>query len=237
MRSFFLPHHRNAYYSSKAFIESKKYSYLMSRFYSEEDGLMSAELRTKNFYYRHHIKNEILGAWRWLGLLENKEWLCALVFDESKRGLDFGGARGPISSTVDICDRLARDLFGNPTPYRSLDEVEDNSFDYIWSSHTLEHIDEIAPVLDSFRQKLRRDGVVVLHLPSYTCVRWRSTIHRYSDAAGDSSHKHTFCLAEDRNKTEGLDAVTEIDTLAGNHLDLISARMCGDNSIFMILKA
>ena len=97
------------------------------------------------------IRNDILGAWRWLGLYENRELLSSYVFDKSKKGLDFGGARGPISAHVDICDRLDKDLFGRNTKYHSIEEVEDSSFDYIWSSHTLEHLYDVEYILKMFK--------------------------------------------------------------------------------------
>ena len=80
------------------------------------------------------------------------------------------------------------------------------------------------------------NGRVFLHLPSYSCVRWRASVHAYSDSKGDSSHKHTFCLAKDRDKAKGLESVTEIDTLVEKHFEIACATMCGDNSIFIVLN-
>ena len=235
-RSRLVPQRRDDYYSSRAFIESQAYAQMMLKYYGDRDGPMSAEHETKNFYYRHHVMNDILGAWRWLGLYENRELLGRYVFDPSKRGLDFGGARGPISAFVDVCDRLDRDLFGRETKYHRIEETEDDSFDYIWSSHTLEHLDDVEHTMRGFKRKLREDGHLFLHVPSYTCARWRASVHSYADAKGDSSHRHTFCLAVHKESAKGLDSLIEIDALAQKQFEMESAVMCGDNSIFLVLR-
>jgi len=46
-----------------------------------------------------------------------------------------------------------------------LNQVEDHSFDVVFSSHTLEHVDNPYEVLVNLRKKLDKDGILILVLP------------------------------------------------------------------------
>jgi SAM-dependent methyltransferase len=219
---------------NREFVTSPAYAELMMRHYDDAvDGPDSAELRTPNFVYRHFRKRGVLGAWRWLGLYERRERVARYVFSPELTGLDVGGARGPISLSVDLCDRLPRDIFNRPVRYRDLDEVADDSLDYVWSSHTLEHIPDIDDFVARLSGKLKPGGMLMALVPAYTCRRWRSGVHAYADEGGDSSHLYTFALARDEGAA-GLPGYRAIDALIGEHLGVEEAEMVGDNSIFVV---
>ena len=208
------------------FIQSPSYAHVIKAFYTDQDGLDSAQLATYNFRYRHDMYRS-LGAWRWLGVYENRDLISDLVFDSKRRGLDFGGARGTIGHGADVCDLIPMDAYARKTKYKTLRSIPAGIYDYIWSSHTLEHIDNIDATLAEMLTKLKPGGVLVLHLPSWTCRRWQ--------AGRTQEHKHTFCLAVDANRAAGCESLTAIDTLAAKYFDIKQSNYCGDNSIFLVL--
>lgn len=208
-------------------VRSKAYLDIMGRLRRATDGVNSAELRTRNYRYRHGNRG-LLGAWRWLGLLENRDMLIDTFFNH--KVLDFGGARGPISPNADICDIRKNDCTGRDVKYQALDGVPNESYEYVWSSHTLEHIEDIVSTLLGLRDKLEPGGKLILHLPAYTCERWRA------DSFPTIGHRHTFCLSADRDDAWGCKYLVAIDILASQYFTVERAEMCGDNSIFMVLK-
>jgi SAM-dependent methyltransferase len=221
----------------RGFLLSDNYKNLMMRYYdSSVDGQNSAELKTRNFCYRHFKKNVLLGAWRWLGVYEKRDLLCSVVLSPALNGLDLGGARGPISLSVSICDRLDKDIFGRKVTFHSLADIEDESLDFIWSSHVLEHVDSIERVIQEILSKLKKGGKFICHVPAYTCTRWRSGIHTYKDCSGDSSHKYTFYLSADPGikNSEEHNTYLAIDSLVAKYLEIEEAEMVGDNSIFIV---
>jgi SAM-dependent methyltransferase len=219
---------------TRQFIESEDYTRMMMKGFDPEiDGANSAELRTRNFNHRHFKHNRVLGAWRWLGVYENRAVLTDYVFSKGLEGLDLGGARGPISLEVDICDRLEKDIFNRPVRYSNVSQIPEDLLDYVWSSHTLEHIEDLDAFIGSLSTKLKPGGKLITLVPAYTCTRWRAGRHEYADARGASNHLYTFCLAKDTEKT-GLPGCVPIDELIGRHLRIDDATMAGDNSIFIV---
>jgi len=219
---------------TRRFIESGDYSRIMMKHFDpDRDGANSAELRTKNFNYRHFKKNRVLGAWRWLGVYERRSVLADYVFSKSLHGVDLGGARGPVSLEVDICDRLEKDIFGRPVKYSNVNEIPGGSLDYLWSSHTLEHVDDLDGFIRLLSTKLKPEGKLITLVPAYTCTRWRAGRHEYADAHGASDHLYTFCLSGDKEKT-GLPDCQPIDGLIGRYFHIDDAAMAGDNSIFIL---
>jgi len=221
---------------TREYITSTAYSDLMMRHYDPSiDGPESAERLTSNFRFRHFEKNRILGAWRWLGALEHRDLIATSVFDEQLGGLDLGGARGPISPAVEICDRLERDVFGRRVRYREIAEIDDGTLDYIWTSHTLEHIPGLEAFLASLSAKLASGGQLFAMVPAWTCQRWRAGVHSYADSAGTSPHLYTFALEGD-DGASGMDPVVRIDSVIGRSLRVEAATMAGDNSIFVVAR-
>lgn len=221
-------------YLSRKFIMSKEYNSKILKFYSKKDGNNSAELKTLNFKLRHHIENKTLGSWRWLGTFENKELISNYVFSKKLKGIDLGGARGPISLNVDICDHLDKDIFGRKVKYNSISSIENNSIDFIWSSHTLEHIPNLEDELKELSKKVKKGGKIILNLPAYSCKRWRSGLHKYEDIKGDSSHLYTFYLSNDKEiDTKEKEYYLAIDKLIKKYFVIEIAKYVGDNSIFI----
>ena len=94
------------------------------------------------------------------------------------KGVDIGCMKQewafPGARPVDICFKDGYDAFNLP----------DSEYDYIFSSHCLEHIDNWVSVMDYWYNSLKSGGVLFLYLPDYSQVYWRPWNNR--------KHKHIF---------------------------------------------
>lgn len=195
---------------------------------------------TEDYEYRHGIgkyrkmpngKKE-LGAFRWKGIFEHFNYINKFI--KEKKCLDFGGAACPISKSVPVLDLLKDRFDGGRVEYNSFESLDYNP-DFIFSSHCLEHIQDINNILYQMNNHLSNDGVIFLHLPAYSCKRWRPSYHknkRYGD------HVWSFTLSEDNQKIEktDIDKNIEIDVLCKQYFNVTDAKYCGDNSIIIIGK-
>jgi SAM-dependent methyltransferase len=62
--------------------------------------------------------------------------------------------------------------------------VENESQDYVFSSHCLEHIPDYYSALEEWTRVLKKGGVLFLYLPSVSCDYWRP--------ANNRKHCHIF---------------------------------------------
>ncbi len=79
------------------------------------------------------------------------------------RGLDIGAGRWPLPGA----EPIERAFVHNA---QMLPEGE---FDYIFSSHCLEHLGDPVSALEHWKTRLRPSGVLFLYLPSYDMPYWR----------------------------------------------------------------
>lgn len=230
----------NGYYKKKreellneAFLKSDGYHELMtkhsgSNFISFKN---DAETHSPNFMFRHMKFHKILGGWRWKVMWEKREMLLQTIFNSDLRGIDFGGANGPVSLHTEIVDFASHDSFNRPVKYNSFDAL-DFKADFVYSSHTLEHVPNLDEVLAEMKQHLKPKAKLFLHVPAYTCKRWRSGIHtnkKFND------HAWTFHLSSDVPKEELINPHA-FDTTVAKHYTILSAEYVGDNSIFVVAE-
>ena len=218
---------------TKTFLMSSAYDniFLGKADSEEKTGLFldDAEKRTKDFRYRHGKMSRILGCWRWKGLYQHKQKILPILFDKEKRGIDFGGAFGPVSMHTTVVDFAEKDIFHRKIKYKSLQDI-DFTVDYIFSSHTLEHIEALESVFSQMQKILKKGGQLILNLPAYSCKRWRHGVHsnkKFND------HKWTFILAG-TSLEENIPKLLEIDTLIKQYFTISFKTYTGDNSIFII---
>lgn len=121
-----------------------------------------------------------IGAWRWEGIHDNKELVISHIFDQNQVGIDFGGYMGPIGGFTKIID---------PAIDTWLDDIEDNSLDYVFTSHCLEHIKTIKAQVRMMYEKIKNGGKLIILVPSYKKEVWR--------AYYAPDHIHTFMLVGD----------------------------------------
>ncbi|NBG65880.1 methyltransferase domain-containing protein [Acidiluteibacter ferrifornacis] len=230
----------NNYYASKRkelltkkFISSKAYDELMTSYANADftSFVDDAEQRTKNFMFRHMKHHKILGGWRWKGLWQYREQLIPIIFNENIKGIDFGGANGPISLTIPIVDFAKKDSFNRVVKYNSLTEL-DFLVDFIFSSHTLEHIEDLDLIFSQMNEKLNDEGQLIFLVPAYSCKRWNSGVHinkKFND------HAWTFYLS--KNKPDhNFKKLNAFDLSVGRHFDVKVAEYVGDNSIYVLAK-
>lgn len=187
-----------------------------------------AEQETANFIYRHHYLNKILGAWRWKPLFLHKNDLIPIIFNEEHTGIDFGGGGGPVSLDTTIIDLGERDIFNRIIQYHSLVSL-DFKVDYIFSSHVLEHIEDLPLIMSQFHSVLKPDGVLILIIPSYSCNRWRAGLHTSKEY---SDHKWTFKLSDTKLDID-IPNILSIDKLVEEYFEVNIKEYSGDNCIYI----
>ena len=135
---------------------------------------------------------EQMGAWRWMGLKNHREFLLRLM--HKARVMDFGGSAGPISNEAEIVDYAA----DAKAPYDLPGE-----FDLIFTSHTLEHIADIENCVRCLVDKLKLGGWLVAFVPGWKYEPWQ--------AENYATHFQTFYLMQDEIP-DGMDQIwTPID--------------------------
>lgn len=81
-------------------------------------------------------------------------------------GLDIGAGKWPFEGAIPIEDKEEQNAY-------NLDNYEDNSLDYIFSSHCLEHLDRWKDALSLWIRKIKTKGVIFLYLPHESMKMWR----------------------------------------------------------------
>jgi predicted SAM-dependent methyltransferase len=71
---------------------------------------------------------------------------------------------------IDIDPRNQADFVGSVSDMRNV--IEDDSFDAVWSSHCVEHLQDhqVLPALREFRRILRKDGFAVINCPNMDAI-------------------------------------------------------------------
>ena len=82
------------------------------------------------------------------------------------KGLDIGASYWPFPGATAI------DTAYGPGK-TALSDIPEGSQDYVFSSHTLEHIAQWQKALESWVGKLRKGGTLFLYLPHPECWLWR----------------------------------------------------------------
>lgn len=194
--------------------------------------LYDAEPKTNNYNIRHFQLNQKLGGWRWKGIFTYRETFINLIFNDNLKGVDFGGSQRPISSHIDIIDIEDIDYYNRPVKYHKLSEVE-YPIDYIFSSHTLEHIPNLEGVLEEMYESLEEDGILALNLPSYSCKRWWADTGNWM---GGTPHVHTFKLKKTK-VDEDIPKLINIDELLESKgFKIAMAEYAGDNNIIIFAE-
>lgn len=174
--------------------------------------LHDAEQRTESWQRRHSPEAIAqLGVWRWKGIQKH----AARILDAicGKRVIDFGGADGPLGFGSIVVD--------SKSEAKTLDDIA-GQVDVIFTSHTLEHVEDVEGFLTESFHKLLNGGVLIAHVPAWTCERWRAD--RYNNSAQPNGHKHTFDIP----------GLAERFSLSGFDMEL--AEYCGDDSIIIFAR-
>ena len=135
-----------------------------------------------------------------------------------RRMLDFGAGIGTFSrplraqgidvvcveSDVQLAKALIRDGF---TTFRDLDEVPDDSFEFIFTLNVLEHIQDDRACVNRLRTKLKQEGTLLVYVPAFNCL-WTSL---------DDKIKH--CRRYRRSELERLVCSAGLSVLESRYVD------------------
>jgi SAM-dependent methyltransferase len=82
------------------------------------------------------------------------------------RGLDIGAGEWPLDGAIPVENSHAANAY-------NLSAFDDNSLDYIFSSHCLEHLTRWEEALALWIQKIKVGGILFLYLPHESMKMWR----------------------------------------------------------------
>lgn len=200
------------YIITKEYIESEVYKNTMEKYIDEDCNLFRQEENADNWIYRSS-KLLGLGCWKWLSTYRHKTIISSFVFSDGK-GIDFGGHNGPIWGNTEIIDIFP------PKMYRKIEHIKDGELDYIFTSHTLEHIKDLDYTLRELYRVLKEGGYMIVIVPAWNCERWRADQNR-------SGHVWTFDL--------GIHGYTNIEKKIKKSGFIINeAEYTYDNSIYIL---
>lgn len=111
------------------------------------------------------------------------------------KGIDIGCGDDPLDVKIwtNVSDLVPYDL-STTTDAQTLPDLQDNSFDFVYSSHCLEDLEDPYKALSHWLRILKPDGYLVIAVPDeeyYERLLWPS--------AFNPNHKHSFRLAEVSN--------------------------------------
>lgn len=82
------------------------------------------------------------------------------------QGLDIGASYWPLPGSTPI------DTETGPGTANRIENIPENSQNYVFSSHCLEHIENWEEALDVWINKLKQSGILFLYLPHPACKLW-----------------------------------------------------------------
>jgi hypothetical protein len=85
------------------------------------------------------------------------------------QGLDIGASYWPLLGSTPI------DTETGPGIANKIEDIRENSQDYVFSSHCLEHIENWEEALDTWVSKIKLGGVLFLYLPHPSCKLWHKS--------------------------------------------------------------
>lgn len=106
-------------------------------------------------------------------------WAARFVRDEDARIIDFGAGTGLLARLLEMrikkrvqCLEPAENMKVHlpSDTLDSLDELSNESTDFIYSSNVLEHIEDDASIVGEMARVLRPGGRVFLYLPAFLCL-------------------------------------------------------------------
>lgn len=199
---------------TKEYVKSDVYKNTLFKYFDERaHNPFLQEENVINFNYRVY-KLRALGAWRWLSTYRHRDIICDYVFSTKKKGIDFGGHHAPIYGESEIIDIFP------PNMYRKLEDIEDRELDYIYTSHTLEHTEDVDYIIGEFFRILKPNGVVLCIVPAFNCERWRK---------GDDRNTHCYTFSVSGRKYTRLDKKFQKARFI-----LIASEYTYDNSIWIL---
>ncbi len=130
-------------------------------------------------------------------------------------GLDIGYGADPITPDCSGWDRKNGDA-------QFLDGVEDESFDFVYSSHCLEHMADVRIALKNWFRVVRRGGYLLLAVPHRDLYEKKNCL----PSRWNFDHKHMFLIGKSESP-DTLDIVEEIRESLVNY-DIKYVKVCDE---------
>ena len=132
-------------------------------------------------------------------------------------GLDIGCGNDPV---VPGCSGW--DLVNGDAQY--LEGAEDNSFDFVYSSHCIEHMDDVRVAIKNRFRVVRPGGYLIIYGPDRDLYEKR----RQLPSRFNPHHKHMFLLGK-AEPPDTLDIIEELkQALIGKDYDIEYIKRCSD---------
>ena len=99
----------------------------------------------------------------------------------------------------------------NKTTYRhNLDNIpwpiKNKTYDIVYSSHVLEHVNNLAESIDEIYRILKKDGITIIKMPHGSCgYAWGHPTHKR--VAATNTFNYFGSYEEKYNKTKGFDVI------------------------------
>ena len=103
---------------------------------------------------------------------------------------------------------------------QSLDNLQNESYDFVYSSHTLEHIPDVEIALKNWYRVLKKNGYLILYLPHRDLYEKKQTLpSRFNE-----DHKHFFLLENDE-EPDTIGVLSLLERTLTN-FDVVYAKEC-----------
>ena len=103
-----------------------------------------------------------------------------------------------------------------------LDNLKDETYDFVYSSHTLEHIPDVTIALKNWSRVVKKNGYLILYIPHRDLYEKKKSLpSRFND-----DHKHFFLLEKD----EEPDTIGILQLIAKtlSNQEIIYAKECSE---------
>ncbi|MCK9425667.1 MAG: class I SAM-dependent methyltransferase [Ignavibacteriaceae bacterium] len=104
------------------------------------------------------------------------------------KGLDIGFGGDLIVPTTDGYDFEHGDA-------QYMKSIPDNKYDFVYSSHTLEHMNDAAVALRNWYRVVKKNGYLILYIPHRDLYEKKKTLPSFFN----EDHKHFFLLNDDED--------------------------------------
>jgi len=171
--------------------------------------------------YRHPDLDRQPGGWRYRGQFYPdyltvggaSHAICGKALQVCRgKGIDVGAGLWPLPGAIPI------DVWRGPGAGRLLEDMQDGSLDYVFSSHCLEHIDDWRGALASWVKKLKGGAVIFLYLPHPSCEIWHPGTPFIGDAHRWIPTPQLITGALEELGCEAVDVADEPDAMQSFHV-------------------
>lgn len=152
-------------------------------------------------------------------------------------GLDIGCASDPLTTTCS-----GWDLPNGDAQY--LRGIDDESFDFVYSSHCLEHMCDVRVALKNWFRVVRKGGTLIVYIPHRNLYEKRKKLpsrwsidHKHMFLIGEAEEPDTLDIVEEiRNSLTGYDIEYIKKCAEGHTIDNPSVHSDGEYSIEIVIR-